>query len=125
GSNNGLFRLTSDSERWLREPKQPADLWVRSIHVDRRGPLWVGSARALSKMSEGRLEPASLPPHISVGPVDSLTSDSFGSIWFSGGSRLFRWQHERLEQIDVPGETGERQIALLYADTADRLWIAF
>ena len=104
---------------------QPADLWVRSVHVDRRGTLWVGSDRTLFRMSEGRLEPVSLPPRISFGPIDSLTSDSFGNIWFSDGPRLFRWQHGHLAQVDVPVQPARRQIALLYADSADRLWIAF
>jgi signal transduction histidine kinase/ligand-binding sensor domain-containing protein len=125
GTNNGLFRLTSGSDRWRREPKQPSELWVRSVHVDRRGALWVGSDRMIFRMVEDRLEPLPLPPRISFGPIDSLTSDSFGSIWFSDGPRLFRWQHGHLAQIDVPFQTGEGQIALLYADSADRLWIAF
>ena len=125
GTNNGLFRLNSNSDQWVREPKQPDDSWVRSVHVDRRGTLWAGSDRTLLKMSEGRLEPVSLPTPTSFGLIDSLTSDSLGSIWFSDGPRLFRWQHGRLSQIDGPFETGERQITLLYVDSADRLWIAF
>jgi signal transduction histidine kinase/ligand-binding sensor domain-containing protein len=125
GTNNGLYRLTSDSDHWRRELKQPADLWVRSVHVDRRGTLWVGSIRKLFSMSAGRLELVSLPPDTVTGPIDSLTSDSFGSVWFSDGHRLMRWQHRHLAQIHVPSETGERQIVMLYADSADRLWIAF
>src|SRR4029077_14322794 len=37
GTSNGLFRLNSGSDRWRREPRQPVDLWVRSVHEDRRG----------------------------------------------------------------------------------------
>jgi hypothetical protein len=59
------------------------------------------------------------------GQIDSLTSDSTGSIWFSDGPRLLRWQHGHLTQIHIPSESGERQIVLLYADSADRLWIVF
>ena len=125
GTSNGLFRLNSGSDRWRREPRQPADLWVRSVHADRRGTLWVGSDRTLFTMIEGRLEPVSFPTRISFGPIDSLTSDSFGNIWFSDGPRLFRWQHGHLAQIDVPLQAGAGQIALLHADSSDRLWIAF
>jgi ligand-binding sensor domain-containing protein len=63
GTNNGLYRLTADNNHWLREPKQPADLWVRSVHVDRRGTLWVGSIRMLFRMSERRLERAPSAGH--------------------------------------------------------------
>ena len=125
GTSNGLFRLNPGSDRWRREPRQPADLWVRSVHADRRGTLWVGSDRTLFTMIEGRLEPVSFPTRVSFGPIDSLTSDSFGSIWFSDGPRLFRWQHGHLAQIDVPLQAGAGQIALLHADSSDRLWIAF
>lgn len=125
GTSNGLFRLNSGSDRWRREPKQPADLWVRSVHTDRRGTLWVGSDRTLLTMIEGRLEPVSFPTRISFGPIDSLTSDSFGNIWFSDGPRLFRWQHGHLAQIDVPRQAVAGQIALLRADSSDRLWVAF
>ena len=125
GTNNGLYRLTAGSDRWRREPRQPADLWVRSVHVDRHGALWVGSDRMLFRMIEGRIEPVPVPPDISFGPIDSLTSDSFGNIWFSDGPRLFRWQRGHLARMDVPYRTGEGQIALLYADSADRLWVAF
>src|SRR5205814_10009855 len=52
GTNNGLFRLNSNSDQWVREPKQPGDFWVRSVHVDRHGTLWVGSDRTLLKRSE-------------------------------------------------------------------------
>jgi signal transduction histidine kinase/ligand-binding sensor domain-containing protein len=123
-TNNGLFSLTSDSARWRREPRQPMDLWARSVHVDRSGTLWVGSDRTLLTMIEGRLEPVSLPPRISLGTIDSLTSDSFGNIWFSDGPRLFRWQHGHLAQIDVPFQGAEGHIVLLHADSSNRLWIA-
>ena len=125
GTNTGLFRLTAGSDQWQREPRQPAELWVRSVHADRHGTLWVGSDRALLKMKEGRLEPVPLPSHLSFGPIDSLTSDSSGAIWFSDGPRLFRWQHERLKQIDMPFEAGGRHLVKLYVDSADRVWMAF
>lgn len=125
GTSNGLLRLNAGSDRWRREPRQPVDLWVRSVHADRRGTLWVGSDRTLFTMIEGRLEPVSFPTRISFGPIDSLTSDSFGNIWFSDGPRLFRWQHGHLAHIDVPLQAGAGQIALLHADSSDRLWIAF
>ena len=125
GTSNGLFRLDSGSDRWRRAPRQPADLWVRSVHADRQGTLWVGSDRALFTMTEGRLEPVSFPTRVSFGPIDGLTSDSFGNIWFSDGPRLFRWRHGHLAQVEVPVQAGAGQIALLHADSSDRLWIAF
>ena len=41
GTSNGLFRLNSGSDRWRRELKQPADLWVRSAQRVDRGTLQV------------------------------------------------------------------------------------
>jgi signal transduction histidine kinase len=77
------------------------------------------------RVSGGHSEPVAGPPHVSLGPIDGLTSDSFGNIWFSDGPRLFRWQHGHVAQIEMPFQAGESQIAVLYADSADRLWIAF
>jgi signal transduction histidine kinase len=72
----------------------------------------------------GHLQPAPFPPGVSFGPIDSLTSDSFDSIWFSDGPRLFRWRHGHLAQIDTI-QASSAQISLLYADSSDRLWVAF
>jgi signal transduction histidine kinase/ligand-binding sensor domain-containing protein len=125
GTNNGLYRLLSGSDRWVREPKQPTDLWVRSVHTDRGGTVWVGSDRTLLKMRADRLEPVALPSDFTFGPIDSLTSDRAGTIFFSDGPHLFRWQHGRLERVDADIRIGGRQIVKLYADSSDRLWIVF
>ena len=106
-----------------RGPPAPKSCGSGAFMSIRLGTLWLGSDRALFRMSDGRLN--RVAPDRSFGPIDSLTSDSLGNIWFSDGPQMFRWQHGTIERMDVPFQPFEGHISLMYADSSDRIWVAF
>jgi signal transduction histidine kinase/ligand-binding sensor domain-containing protein len=123
GTGNGLLRLSPSNQQWPRQPVQPANLWVRSLHRDNRSVLWVGTAHGLYRVVHSRFERVSPVPGTRQGAITTITSDPTGHLWFSDGTHLFEWKRSRLVSIERPAPARNGIITRLYADSVGRLWI--
>jgi signal transduction histidine kinase/ligand-binding sensor domain-containing protein len=125
GTGNGVIRLSPQAADWLRErPTSSIVPYVRAVHRDQRGTVWVGSNQGLFRVVDRRLVPVPIPVGDPQAVIIAMTSDRQGTVWFSDGTHLFRWKDGRFSDFELPGARRDR-ISVIYGDSRGRLWIAF
>jgi signal transduction histidine kinase/ligand-binding sensor domain-containing protein/DNA-binding response OmpR family regulator len=136
GTANGLNRWNGyEFERYRYDRDRPDSLsspTVYALHVDRRGNLWVGTPTGLNRFDPGsngfqRYGAAFLWRNRRPAPAEVITSDLAGRVWFGwyGEPRLRQFDPRtgRGQDYVIPG-TEQYLVTALFADEADRLWVA-
>jgi len=126
GTGSGLVKLapagTGGFERLRLDGS--ASQYVRTVHRDREGTVWVGSNQGLFRVADSHLEPVSIPSANAAGPIAMIGSDAHGTVWLSDGVHLLRWNSGRFASVPLPFTGAEQRISLVYGDSAGRVWIA-
>ncbi|MCB1642613.1 MAG: PAS domain-containing protein, partial [Xanthomonadales bacterium] len=137
-SEDGLRRVQIDGGR-LQISKPPAALsspQVRSLLIDRRGRVWVGSESGLTRFDpltgesvQARHDPDS-ETSLPANRVPALLEDAEGLIWagtWTGGLGIYRPDSEAVQLyrrfIDVPPSLPANPVRALLAEDDGRLWL--
>jgi len=126
GTGNGLVRLTPDPAESERErPMSAINPYVRVVHRNRDGVIWVGANQGLFRIIDGRPERIALPGLDFTGPTVIIASDTNGTVWLSDGLRVSCWRAGRLRSVPRSAAVPRDRISQIYGDSTGRLWIAF
>ncbi|MBV9154934.1 MAG: hypothetical protein JO097_01640 [Acidobacteriaceae bacterium] len=125
GTHNGLSRLEGDRLTTLHLHAELGSDFIRSVHVDRSGRVWVGSnGGGLGRITADKIEHYTQRDGLTDDTVSALYEDSAGALWIgtmNGGlDRLWNGQFSHFTQRD--GYSGGGAQAIL--ETRDgNLWV--
>jgi PAS domain S-box-containing protein len=106
--------------------------WVRSLHRDSRGYLWIGTLDGLNRFDGSRFvhyrhEPSD-PTGLASSEIWTVYEDSRKRLWVGseGGLYLYDRERDRLERhpLHDPGKTSTAEVVRAIAeDRSGRLWV--
>jgi signal transduction histidine kinase/ligand-binding sensor domain-containing protein/ActR/RegA family two-component response regulator len=95
--------------------------FIRGIHQDREGAVWIASEDGLFRYRDGRVTEVTASEGLTSNRVEALAEDADGHIWVgTAGGGLLRWENGRLTALDHG--RGNRFITALLADGRN-LWV--
>jgi len=125
---------TSEQRAWL------AGNFVRALHKDRRGSVWIGVLEG-AESGLGRYDPVTgryrFFPHVPENPnslssndITAILQDQAGTIWVgTDGHGLNRLNPQTGEVrrydtlLGVPGQIASKWISVIFEDSRSRLWV--
>lgn len=94
--------------------------FVRSVHEDSGGRLWIGTDDGLFKMSGDRIERVDGNNGVPAVAVHAIIEDSQGRLWV-GGSKLLRLQGGSVTEYRL-GETSQNRVKSLVQTADGAVW---
>ena len=126
GTGDAVIRLSPGATDWKQDRlANPVAPYVRALHRDGHGTLWIGANQGLFKMTGRRVEKISLAGVGLTTPIVRITSDAHDRVWFSNGSQLIMWDGQRAAPVPIPPAVAVEPISLIFHDSKARLWVAF
>jgi signal transduction histidine kinase/ligand-binding sensor domain-containing protein len=126
GTGDAVIRLSPGATEWKQDRlADPVAPYVRGLHRDVHGALWIFANQGLFKMTGRRVETISLAELDTTTPIVRITSDAHGRIWLSDGSHLITWDGQRASPVPRPSDLAVKRISVIFGDSKARLWIAF
>jgi signal transduction histidine kinase/ligand-binding sensor domain-containing protein len=113
--HNGAFRAYSAAQGLSNE-------FVRAVHEDRNGTLWVGTDDGLFRMEGDRLRRVDGSGRTPALAVHSIVEDRAGNLWV-GGSTLLRIRGDDCKEFHLEGGGSANRVKTIL-ETSDRvLWV--
>ena len=104
---NGSFRIFGANEGLTNG-------FVRAIHEDSEGVLWVGADRGLFRMTGQRFERLDGTPEIPLASVVSILADHNRKLWIASSAGLLTIEDGKLTRIRCGGKPPSSPIRALY-----------
>ncbi len=120
-----------EHDQMTAAPSGPPDNWIRAIHLDKAGALWLASETGLMRVTNTT---SSLPPHRGeIVPfmddghsvmVWTIAESRGGTLWIgTSGNGLLRFDGKRLVTAEINGLQGDPAVKSLIADDEGNLWM--
>lgn len=124
GTEQGLLRLKNNQYRAYTSADGLPDDAMSSVHVDRVGGLWLGTARSgLVWRAAGATRFERIPDvqGAAIGPVSGIEEDTEGTLWITAGDRLLSIARgTRTPRAGGPAAPGA--VELVLQDRAGARW---
>ncbi len=96
-TGDGLYQLTQGRFVAYTETNGLPSGEIRSLHADRDGSLWIGTAKGLCRIMEGRVAALTGKRGLPDEPILQLRSDDEGNLWLGTSSGIFRARKDQLK----------------------------
>jgi ligand-binding sensor domain-containing protein/signal transduction histidine kinase len=124
GTEFGLYRFDGVRNLLWQPPAQqqlPSN-WIFTLHVSRDGTLWIGTAKGLASLKDGKLTHYQ---EVAGRYIFKVLEDREGFVWVSGGAvpsgRLCAIRTGNVQCFGDDGSLG-RAVFNLYEDSKGNLW---
>jgi signal transduction histidine kinase/ligand-binding sensor domain-containing protein len=98
---------------------------LAAMQTDTAGTLWVATAKALMRVTAGRLQPVPLRGVPITGLTD-LTSDGGDGLWLHDSARgLLHWRDGVLTPAILPAEVKSSAVLASFTDRGGHAWFTF
>ncbi|HUR36135.1 MAG TPA: two-component regulator propeller domain-containing protein [Vicinamibacterales bacterium] len=98
---------------------------LAAMQADAGGTLWVATAKALMRVTGGRLEPVPLGG-VPLTALTDLTSDGRDGLWLHDTARgLLHWRAGVLTPAALPAEVGSSAVLASLTDREGHAWFTF
>jgi ligand-binding sensor domain-containing protein/signal transduction histidine kinase len=115
----GLLQLLNGRFRAFGTKEGLTNLFVRALHVDRAGTVWVGTDRGLFRLHNGKLLRQDGQPDLPIASVQTMAEDRAGRLWVGGFFGLMYEERGKLHRY--PASTSVRSI---FETAGGTLWFA-
>jgi ligand-binding sensor domain-containing protein/two-component sensor histidine kinase len=100
GSTDGLKKI-SNGKRTQIEEISDSPLSIRSLYMDKRGDLWVGtSSSGLYRLIKGRLQTYNEERGLYDNGITQIVEDLKGNLWFGSRAGIFRVNKSEFDRLD-------------------------
>ena len=113
--HGGVFRAYSAEQGLTNE-------FVRAVHEDRNGTLWVGTDDGLFRMEGERLRRVDGTGRIPSLAVHSIVEDRAGNLWV-GGSTLLRIRGDECREFHLEGGGSATRVKTILETSDGTLWV--
>ena len=98
-SGGGLHRMEGGrSVTFTRREGLPSD-FIRTLHRDGRGVLWIGTGGGLARMADGKLTAFTRAQGLPDEVISQILEDDRGNFWFGCNQGIFRVAGRELEEV--------------------------
>lgn len=130
GDGKGTIFIGSDRgvNRWdgkkmhLITPNNPLANTIWSLHVDRKGVLWIGSEQHIYTYEQGQLTDRTDIFTKTGGPIVDIEEDLTGQLWFGTLSGLIRWDGLSATVINKDSGLAGNAVWSVFADSQNTIW---
>ena len=112
---DGVFRSFSDKDGLTNS-------FVRSIHQDRTGKIWVGTDNGLFQVDGDRLRRIDGDERIPMVAVHAIFEDKDGGTWV-GGSRVLRIHSNQVQEFYLAGEASQNRVKSIFQTDDGNIWV--
>lgn len=96
GEGGGLLHYAGGAFRSFGQKDGLTNGFVRAIHLDRNGTLWVGTDRGFFRLSNHGFERLDETPEVPLASVVAIAEDSSGKIWAASAAGLLEFAGGKL-----------------------------
>ena len=107
----GIARISGDEAMWLTRREGLANHFVRALHEDRDGNLWIGTTAGLSCWRRGRLSTWTSAHGLLSDAVLQIIEDQQGNVWLGTKTGIMRLEKSDLWQV----ADGRKSVLNVYA----------
>lgn len=118
----GLIRYRDGGFRAFSAADGLTNAFVRSVHQDATGQIWIGTDEGLFKLSGERIERVDGKNGIPAVAVHALLEDRQGAMWV-GGSKLLRLQGTSVAEYHLQGEASQNRVKSLVETEDGDIWV--
>ena len=119
----GLIRYRDDSFRAYSSADGLTNSFVRTVHQDHMGQIWIGTDNGLFRISGDRVERVDDSGTLPLLAVHAIYEDSLGGLWV-GGSKLLRLrENEALEFRLQGGKASENRVKSIFQTEDNTIWV--
>jgi ligand-binding sensor domain-containing protein len=122
---DGVYGLHPDGKvEWYNERNGLLQDNIRSLMVDRRGRLWIGTKFGLDLLDQGRMRTYTVHQGMPNDNIWCALEDDTGNLWFgTDGAGVLRYAGERFVTYTVTEGLCSDLIMTAVADTSGDLWL--
>ena len=119
----GLVQVQKNGQfRSLGAPQGLTNEFIRALHQDARGDLWVGTDHGLFRLRDNRLSRVDAGPMFPNISVRAFYEDHRGRLWVAGFG-LFLYNGRTLQKRDLPGGTAANTVSALQESSDGIIWL--
>lgn len=119
----GLLKYRNDSFQVFGPREGLTNGFVRALHEDRAGTLWVGTDRGFFRLEKGRLERLDGGGDIPITAITEFSEERDGKMWVAAGIGLLSVEGGVVRRI-LPGNAAMAGLRVLHATANGNLWIS-
>ncbi|MGQ9632929.1 MAG: sensor histidine kinase [Bryobacteraceae bacterium] len=119
----GLVQMKGGAFRSFGPEEGLTNRFVRALHEDRNGVLWVGTDRGFFRMRDGRLEHLDDQSGVPVLSVLSIREDPAGKLWLAATRGFWRIEDGRLARHPFQTGNGDAIVQRLGVQRDGALWL--
>jgi ligand-binding sensor domain-containing protein/signal transduction histidine kinase len=96
---DGLYRI--DAGPGVQSQKLPGlpSAWIRTLYLDAKGILWVGTGGGLSRLQNGEMVTFTTREGLPDNTISQILEDDHGSLWLGGNRGIVRVKKRDLEDL--------------------------
>jgi ligand-binding sensor domain-containing protein/signal transduction histidine kinase len=96
---DGLYRLNAGPGARFEKEKGLPSGWIRTLHLDAQGALWVGTGGGLSRLRDGAIFNFTMREGLPDNTISQILEDDAGGLWLGGNRGLMRVKKQDLEEL--------------------------
>jgi ligand-binding sensor domain-containing protein/signal transduction histidine kinase len=118
----GLVRYKSGQFRGYGSKEGLSDGFVRALHEDQSGTIWVGTDNGLLRFVNGRFERVDNTAGVPAIAVHAIAADHAGGLWV-GGSRLIRLSNGFVREYVLDGDASQNRVKSILESSDHTVWV--
>lgn len=97
----GLYHLDAGASARFEKVKGLPSGWIRTLHRDAQGALWIGSGGGLSRLRDGAIFTFTMREGLPDNMISQILEDDAGGLWLGGNRGIMRVKKQDLEALAV------------------------
>jgi signal transduction histidine kinase/ligand-binding sensor domain-containing protein len=107
----GVARITGEDATWLTRRDGLPNHFVRALHEDAEGNLWIGTTAGLCRWRDGKVDTWTTAHGLLSDAVLQIVEDAQGHLWLGTKEGIMRLQKDDLRQV----AEGRKSLLNVYA----------
>ncbi|HUC84946.1 MAG TPA: two-component regulator propeller domain-containing protein, partial [Candidatus Acidoferrales bacterium] len=96
---NGLYGLETGPAVRIEKIRGLPSGWIRTLHLDAQGVLWIGTGGGLSRLQNGSIFTFTMREGLPDNTISQILEDDQGGLWLGGNRGIMRVKKQDLDDL--------------------------